>query len=68
MARALCQCHCGKPAPIAKKTDRRSGIVKGHAFRFLPGHHNRVHNPNGWNAHEPAWYRQREARPVLIGR
>jgi hypothetical protein len=35
----LCECGCGNPAPIATITNRRSGAVKGHAQRFVPGHH-----------------------------
>jgi len=35
----LCECGCGEPAPIATITNRRSGAVKGHAQRFVPGHH-----------------------------
>lgn len=35
----LCQCGCGKPAPIAKANDRRLGYVKGQPKRFRQGHH-----------------------------
>ncbi len=39
---ALCQCGCGLPAPIAKRTDRRYGAVRGQPRRFVKGH-----NPKG---------------------
>ena len=31
----LCECGCGQPAPIAKKTDSRKGMVKGQPTRFV---------------------------------
>jgi len=34
----LCECGCGKPTPIAKQTDKRTGRVKGEPARFLHGH------------------------------
>ena len=37
----LCECGCGKPAPIAKKTDVRDGAIKGKPRRFIPGHNRR---------------------------
>lgn len=33
-----CACGCGAMAPIAKRTDRRRGYVKGQPTRFLNGH------------------------------
>ena len=41
----LCECGCGEPAPIATKTDRRDGSVKGQPKRFLPGHNGRTRKP-----------------------
>jgi hypothetical protein len=38
----LCECGCGQPAPIASKTSRSDGRVKGQPSRFVHGHHNRV--------------------------
>jgi len=35
----LCECGCGKPAPIAKNTDKRRGHIKGQSLRFIRGHH-----------------------------
>lgn len=34
----LCECGCGKPAPIAKLTSRRLGHIKGRPTRFISGH------------------------------
>ena len=38
----LCECGCGRPAPIAKKTDKASGRVKGMPQRMCKGHSARV--------------------------
>jgi len=37
----LCECGCGRPAPIAKQTVRKLGHVKGEPVRFVNGHMNR---------------------------
>lgn len=37
----LCQCGCGRPAPIASETKRKKGWVKGRPLRFIHGHHGR---------------------------
>jgi hypothetical protein len=37
----LCQCGCGEPAPIAKRTNVYYGHVAGEPLRFLPGHQRR---------------------------
>jgi len=37
----MCECGCGEPAPIARRTDSRCGIVKGQPQRFILGHANR---------------------------
>lgn len=46
----LCECGCGQPTSIAKKTDRHNGTVKGQPKRFIKNHHNRtshlLHAPN----------------------
>jgi hypothetical protein len=34
----LCECGCGKLAPIAKKNNRQLGHVKGQPIRFIVGH------------------------------
>lgn len=38
----LCECGCGCPAPIAKRTCRRDGAVKGQPNRFINGHNRRT--------------------------
>lgn len=35
---ATCQCGCGEIVPIATKTDRRAGWVKGEPLRYIRGH------------------------------
>lgn len=37
----LCECGCGEPAPIAKRTYTKDGHVKGQPTRFVKGHGNR---------------------------
>ena len=39
MLNALCDCGCGILAPIASKTARDRGHVKGESIRFVKGHH-----------------------------
>ncbi|GEM_PF-3776997 len=34
----LCECGCGKPAPIAKSSWKKRGFRKGQPMRFIPGH------------------------------
>lgn len=41
----LCECGCGQPAPIADRTDRSSGRVKGQPQRFVRGHGSRLLTP-----------------------
>lgn len=38
----LCDCGCGRPTNIAKFTDKRRGVRKGDAARYLPGHSSRT--------------------------
>lgn len=38
----LCECGCGRPAPIARKSDSSTGRVLGQPQRFVKGH-------NAWN-------------------
>jgi len=35
----LCNCGCGKPAPIAASTKPRFGHIKGQPTRFIHNHH-----------------------------
>ena len=34
----LCECGCGHPAPLAKRTDPRRGLIAGQPARFIRGH------------------------------
>jgi hypothetical protein len=40
-SRQLCECGCGEPAPIADRTAKRFGWVKGEPKRFINGHNRR---------------------------
>src|SRR5438876_5129867 len=35
----LCECGCGQPSPIAKRTETRSGWIKGQPRRFIRFHY-----------------------------
>lgn len=37
----LCECGCGRPAPIAQRHCPKRGYVKGQPHRFISGHHTR---------------------------
>lgn len=43
----LCECGCGKPAPISKETSNwhGRGYIKGQPVRFIQGHATRINNP-----------------------
>jgi hypothetical protein len=51
----LCQCGCGKPAPISDKTDRKYGWTKGKPKRFIVGHRAKL-TPRA-DTFEKAWDR-----------
>jgi DNA-binding transcriptional regulator YiaG len=34
----LCECGCGQPSPIAKRSDTKHAHVKGQPMRFIRGH------------------------------
>lgn len=42
MSVALCQCGCGQPAPVARKTNARLGHVRGQPLAFLMNHNKRL--------------------------
>ena len=45
-----CLCGCGAVTPVATKTDRRAGQVKGQHIRFIGGHNARLnHGPGSPN-------------------
>lgn len=48
MSDGLCQCGCGQPAPIASRTVRSRGRIKGQPMRFIRGH-----NSVGMNRSKP---------------
>lgn len=47
----LCECGCGKPAPIATDTRPKFGHVKGQPVRFVLGHYNKTHGMYGTPTH-----------------
>jgi hypothetical protein len=48
----LCECGCGEPTTIAKKSDKPSGRKKGEPARFIKGHHTRLLRKEGCSAPE----------------
>jgi len=54
----LCDCGCGSPTPVAKRTSNRDGFKKGEPRRFAPGHH----VPSGENHY--AWKGGRSVGPA----
>lgn len=48
----LCECGCGEPAPLASRTDRRLGNVKGQPQRYVFGHSSRM---RGLGPENPSW-------------
>lgn len=54
----LCECGCGEPAAVAKKTDRSRGWIQGQSLRFAHGHnsvkrHGWVEEDRGYET--PCW-------------
>lgn len=49
----LCECGCGQPAPIAKRTHARSGHIKGQPVRFIKGHSQRGQSSSSNRARRP---------------
>jgi hypothetical protein len=43
----LCECGCGKPAPIAKFSLRSKGYVKGQPMRYIQGHSGVLNRKHG---------------------
>jgi hypothetical protein len=52
----LCECGCGKPAPLARQSDRTKGWVRGQPMKFISGHNIRqLRKPrHGWS-HTPEY-------------
>ena len=46
----MCQCGCGKQAPIASKTSSRNGWIKNMPIRFISGHNGKL-QPKGTKAY-----------------
>lgn len=42
----LCECGCGLPAPIAPRTNRTKGWVKGEPLRYIRFHGRQQHPPD----------------------
>jgi len=42
LSRALCECGCGFPTPIASRTRSGRGQEKGKPLRFINGHNSRL--------------------------
>jgi hypothetical protein len=47
----LCECGCGKPAPIAKRTNNKFGHVRGEPVRFYRGHNIRLDERSRYASH-----------------
>src|SRR5262245_49871131 len=48
----FCECGCGEETPLAAKTDKRRGQVKGEPLHFISGHNFRGSNKGEAN---PMW-------------
>lgn len=44
----LCECGCGQPAPLAKRTRKEAGWIKGQPLRFIKGHRGRKKKVCEW--------------------
>lgn len=42
-AASLCACGCGKAAPIAQRSNKSKGHVRGQPVRWIAGHHAKRH-------------------------
>jgi SH3-like domain-containing protein len=51
----LCECGCGEATPIAAKSDKRRGYVKGEHTRFLAGHSQRMRMSGQAASHVQVW-------------
>ncbi len=59
----LCECGCGKPAPISRENRTRGGYIKGQPVRYIKGHCARVNHPTRlplslWNDLEELYINQ----------
>jgi hypothetical protein len=51
----LCECGCGQPAPLAKKTNTLKNAVRGVPLRFIPGHYNQFLSNRNKTLAERLW-------------
>jgi len=62
----LCECGCGKPAPIAKRNCPGKGMVKGEPCRFIHGHNGVKHGMTrrrcDHREYQQEWARKKRAR------
>lgn len=47
----MCACGCGSPAPIAQRTNRQFGHVKGQPIKYVNGHQNKRPGPH-WSSED----------------
>lgn len=63
---ALCECGCGEPAPIARRSDTRKGWVAGRPMRFVRNHVQRTlrgPEPIRWQPVAPRFFEKVELIP-----
>lgn len=58
----LCECGCGQPTTMAKRTLRKYGYVAGEPLRYLPGHQN--HNVTWSDERRKAFREKMLGHPV----
>lgn len=68
----LCECGCGEPAPVAKRSNRAFGHVAGQPVRFIRGH-NGAKSPEKYRVEDcgyetPCWVWQRNRDWAGYGR
>lgn len=54
----LCECGCGKPAPIAKRNRPSKRMVKGEPYRFIHGHNGVKHGKTRTNGSDRDYQRE----------
>jgi hypothetical protein len=64
---ALCECGCGEPASLAKKTNRKAGHIKGQPVRFILGHVGRAHRKEPVQCSIEGCDRKAKARGICEG-
>lgn len=64
---ALCECGCGEPAPIARRSNTRLGHVKGQPVRFIRSHVGRAQRKDPVECSVEECDRQAKARGLCEG-